>query len=200
MSASGMTSVSTTFRPDLVRSWLRSSRTVSRLPSTSSDPPATKPTTSTRWNGDVSIFGWIGVSTGISIVLEHDASAAAATRLTSSPAARAVIEFLEVVEVLLDRNVVRLERERLGVSLAGLLELPLVLVSDGEIVEGGGVGRIEFDGLLPAVERFLPEPLLGDFDSELHLGLCLLARPGSLGRDRKKCNDEDAEDKRLSHR
>ena len=64
-----MTSASTTLRFDLVRSWLRSSRTVSRFPSTSSDPPATKPTTSTRSNGEVSIFGWIGVSTETSIVL-----------------------------------------------------------------------------------------------------------------------------------
>ncbi len=59
-------SASITFSDDLVRSWLRSSRTVSWFASTSSLPPATKPTTSTRWNGDTSIFGWIGVSIGIS--------------------------------------------------------------------------------------------------------------------------------------
>ena len=34
--------------PDLVRSWLRSRRVVSRLPSTSSVPPEMNPATSTR--------------------------------------------------------------------------------------------------------------------------------------------------------
>ena len=66
MLASGRTSASITRRFDFERSWLRSSRTVSRFASTSSVPPPMKPATSTRWNGDTSIFGWIGVSIGIS--------------------------------------------------------------------------------------------------------------------------------------
>ena len=66
ISASGSTSASMTRRPERVRSWLRSRRTVSRLASTSSEPPAMKPTTWTRWNGDTSSFAWIGVSIGIS--------------------------------------------------------------------------------------------------------------------------------------
>ena len=66
ISASGSTSASITRRPDRVRSWLRSSRTVSRLASTSSEPPAMKPTTCTRWNGVTSSFALIGVSIGIS--------------------------------------------------------------------------------------------------------------------------------------
>ena len=49
-----------------MRSWLRSSRTVSRLASTSSVPPLMKPATSTRRNADTSIFGEMGVSIGIS--------------------------------------------------------------------------------------------------------------------------------------
>ena len=61
-----MTSASITLSDDFVRSWLRSSRTVSWLASTSSLPPATKPATSTRWNGETSSLGWIGVSIGIS--------------------------------------------------------------------------------------------------------------------------------------
>ena len=66
MSISGSMSASMTRSDDLVRSWLRSSRTVSWFASTSSLPPATKPATSTRWNGVTSSFGWIGVSIGIS--------------------------------------------------------------------------------------------------------------------------------------
>ena len=53
-------------RFDFERSWLRNSRTVSRLASTSSVPPAMNPAMSTRWNADTSSFGWIGVSIGIS--------------------------------------------------------------------------------------------------------------------------------------
>ena len=66
MSMSGRMSASITFSDDFVRSWLRSRRTVSWFASTSSLPPATKPATSTRWNGETSSFGWIGVSIGIS--------------------------------------------------------------------------------------------------------------------------------------
>ena len=51
---------------DLVRNWLRSRRTVSRFASSSSDPPAMKPATRTRWNAVTSSFGWIGVSMGTS--------------------------------------------------------------------------------------------------------------------------------------
>ena len=64
--ASGSTSASITRRLVFVRSWLRSSRTVSMFASTSSVPPAMKPATSTRWKADTSSFGWIGVSIGIS--------------------------------------------------------------------------------------------------------------------------------------
>ena len=66
ISASGSTSASITRSGDFVRSWLRSRRTVSRFASTSSVPPLMKPATSTRWNAVTSIFGWIGVSIGIS--------------------------------------------------------------------------------------------------------------------------------------
>ena len=66
VSISDTASASMTLRVDFVRSWLRSRRTVSRFESTSSVPPATNPTTSTRWNGDVSSFGWMGVSIGVS--------------------------------------------------------------------------------------------------------------------------------------
>ena len=66
MSISGRMSASITLSDDFVRSWLRSRRTVSWLASTSSLPPATKPATRTRWNGETSSFGWIGVSIGIS--------------------------------------------------------------------------------------------------------------------------------------
>ena len=51
LDAAACTSASITLSDDFVRSWLRSRRTVSWFVSTSSVPPATKPATSTRWNG-----------------------------------------------------------------------------------------------------------------------------------------------------
>jgi hypothetical protein len=67
-----------------VRSWLRSSRTVSMLASTSSLPPPMNPTTCTRWNGVTSSLAWIGVSIGTSYIdVQPAASATATARLAS---------------------------------------------------------------------------------------------------------------------
>src|SRR5882757_2787394 len=163
---SGMTSASMTLSDDLVRSWLRSNRTVSRLVSTSSLPPATNPATSTRWNGETSSFGRIGVSIGISKYEGPQATTAAASMaatLTNTRLllrvfawARAVIDFLEELKVLPNLHVVGLEVERLFVSLARFIELALVLVGDGEVVVRGGVRGVDFDRLLPAVDGFAP--------------------------------------------
>src|SRR5712691_7014100 len=147
---SGMTSASMTLSDDFVRSWLRSNRTVSRFVSTSSLPPATKPATRTRWNGETSIFGRIGVSMGISKYDGPQATAAAASiaarptkanllALRIGARARAVIDFLEELKILPDLNVVGVEFERFFVRLAGLVELPFVFVRDSEVVVGGGV-------------------------------------------------------------
>src|SRR5688572_10344202 len=147
---SGMTSASMTLSDDFVRSWLRSNRTVSRFVSTSSVPPATKPATRTRWNGDTSIFGRIGVSMGISKYEGPHATAAAASMAAVLATARlfafrvfclagAVIDFLEQLEVLTNLNIIRLEVERFFVSLARFVQLSFVLVGNGEIVVRGGV-------------------------------------------------------------
>src|SRR6266850_6062524 len=84
---------------------------------------------------------------------------------------RAVIDFLEQLVVLSHLRIVRVEFERLLVRLPGLFELPFVLVRNREIVVGGGVGRIEFHRLLPAVDGFPPEAALRNVDAELDLGL-----------------------------
>ena len=55
-----------TWNSELLRSWLRSNRAVSRLVSTSSLPPDTNPATRTRWKPETSSFGCSGVSTGTS--------------------------------------------------------------------------------------------------------------------------------------
>src|SRR5437773_3906094 len=135
---SGITSASMTLSDDFVRSWLRSNRTVSRFVSTSSLPPATKPATRTRWNGETSIFGRIGVSMGIS-KYEGPQATAAATSIAARPTnanllafrigsrARAVIDFLEKLEILTDLDVVGIEVERFLVRLAGLVQLAFVL-------------------------------------------------------------------------
>src|SRR5262245_21762183 len=62
-----------------------------------------------------------------------------------------VIDFLEELEVLLDLGVVGLEGDGFFVRLASFVQLSLVFVGDCEVVEGRRVGRVEFDGLLPAI-------------------------------------------------
>src|SRR5438477_2043112 len=173
---SGMTSASMTLSDDFVLSWLRSNRTVSRFVSTSSLPPATKPATRTRWNGETSILGRIGVSMGISKYEGPHATAAAASMaatLTNArllalrvfSRARAVIDFLEELEVLTNLRVIGLEVERFFVSLARFVELAFVLVGDREVVMGGGVRRIDLDRLFPPVDGFAPETPLRDVDA-----------------------------------
>src|SRR4051812_19659220 len=122
-----------TLSEDFVRSWLRSRRTVSRLVSTSSLPPATKPATRTRWKGETSILGRIGVSIGIS-KYEGPHAIAAPMSIAAIPTnvsllafrifrlARAVIDFLEELEVLANLRVVRFEIERFFVRLARFVE------------------------------------------------------------------------------
>src|SRR4051794_39469222 len=113
----------------------------------------------------------MGVSIGISNVSGPHATSPATPSAASRPpdsltarllflGASAVIDFLEQVEILPDFVVVRIQLGRLLVRLARLVELPFVLVGNGQIVEGRRVGRIELDGLFPAVGRFAPEPAL----------------------------------------
>ena len=52
-------------------------------------------------------------------------------------------------------------------------ELTLVFVRDGEVVEGGRVGRVDLHGSFPAVDRLAPETALRDVDPEFDL------RPGA---------------------
>src|SRR4029079_19303686 len=113
-SARGSTSASITRSGDLVRSWLRRSRTVSRLASTSSLPPLMKPATSTRWNAVTSIFAWTGSSLGVSCKPAQRtratpaARAATRTALLAAAALGAVIDFFEEIVVLPDRQVLRI--------------------------------------------------------------------------------------------
>src|SRR6185503_21230750 len=80
-----------------------------------------------------------------------------------------VIDFLEQLVVLADLRVVRVQFERFLVGLAGLVELPLMLVGNRQIIVGGDVGGIELGGLFPAVNRFAPQAALRDADAELDL-------------------------------
>src|SRR4030095_1134890 len=82
---------------------------------------------------------------------------------------RSIIDFLEELVVLSDLGIVRVEFERFLVSLARLFEHTLVHVRNREIVESRGVGRIDLDGLLPAINCFAPEAALRHVDAELHL-------------------------------
>src|SRR5450759_845012 len=199
ISVSGTTSASISVMLDLVRSWLRSRRTVSRLASTSSAPPAMNPATSTRWNGDVSSFGWIGVSSGISNTLVQVARASAATTLASGAAARAVIDFLEEIVVLADGHVLRVEFEGLVVCLARLLEHPFVLVRNRQVVVRRGVLRVDLCGLFPAIQRLFPEALVGDVDAELDLGLCVPMRAAGQRQPRAQREHQNSEGDGLAH-
>ena len=125
---------------DLVRSWLRSRRTVSWFASTSSVPPATKPATSTRWNAD-DIQLRLDRRLDRDLVVVRRRTPARWPRRSDGDERRAraycclcravaVIDFLEQLVVLPDLRVVRLELERLLVRLARLVELALVLVRD----------------------------------------------------------------------
>ena len=87
-----------------------------------------------------------------------------------------VIDFLEQFVVLPNLHVVGLDFERLFVGLARFVELAFVLVGDRQVVERGGVGRVDLDGALPAVDRFAPEPALRDVDAEIDLGFRIAPR------------------------
>src|ERR1700687_4680976 len=100
--------------------------------------------------------------------------------------ARAVIDFLEELKVLPNLHVVGVEVERFFVGLARLVELAFVLVRDGEVVMGGGVRRIDFDRLLPAVDRFPPETALRDADAERALLLRVAAGVGEYRSSRQQ--------------
>src|SRR4249920_2411204 len=170
-------SASITRSDDLERSWLRSRRTVSWLVSSSSLPPATKPATSTRWNADTSSFALIGVSMGTSNNSPPQATASTAHAAATAPRARrllvllrrAVIDFFEELVVLTNLGVAWLDLDRLLVGLARLVELALVFVGDRQIIERRRVGRVDFDGLLPAIDRLAPQPAQGDVHAEVDL-------------------------------
>ena len=99
---------------------------------------------------------------------------------------RPVIDFLEQLVVLTDLRVVRIELERFLVRLARFVELTFVLVGDRQVVERGGVGRVDLDGFFPAVDGFAPEAALRDVDAELDLRLGVAARV----RERRACGHD----------
>src|SRR5262245_4065311 len=99
---------------------------------------------------------------------------------------RSIIDFLEELVVLSDLGIVRVEFERFLVRLARLFELALVLVRNREIVEGRGVGGIDFDGLLPPVDRFAPQAALRHADAELHLRFRVFSRVGPRCGNRRE--------------
>jgi hypothetical protein len=128
-----------------------------------------KPAIRTRRTADTSIFGDSGVSIGTSKEFVHPPCAARRTRLGIVAALRAVIDFFEEIVVLTDQDVLGVERNRLLVRLARVLEAAFVLVADAQVVPRGGVRRIEFNRLFPAIRRLFPEAILRDLDAELDL-------------------------------
>ena len=111
----------------------------------------------------------------------HPASAptSARSRLPTVFLRGAVIDFLEEIKILPNHRVVRVELESLLVSRAGLVQLSFVLVGDSQVVEGGGVGRIDLGGAFPAIDRLPPQSPLRDLDAELDLFLGIAPLIGS---------------------
>ena len=64
-----------------------------------------------------------------------------------------------------------------------------MLVGDRQIVERGRVGRIDLDGLFPAVNRLAPQAALRDVDAELDLRLGVAARVGERRRRGHSASD-----------
>src|SRR4029079_19722526 len=89
--------------------------------------------------------------------------------------------------------------QRAFVGGARLVHLAFVLVTDREIVEGGGVGRVELGGFLPSVNRFAPETALCDIDAEAHPLAGLAAVVGMHRRRRQECEKGKSRRKTLNH-
>src|SRR2546429_936549 len=129
----------------------------------------------------------------ISYELGPQASAPAATTAASAPSAslrcffifsfcRPVIDFLEQIVVLTNLDVVGIKSERLIVGGTRFLELALVLVRNRQIVEGGGVRRVDLDRLLPTIDGLPPEAELRNADAEGDLLFRVAASIGKRGR------------------
>src|SRR4026208_1424669 len=140
-----------------------------------------KPAISTRRKAETSIFGARGVSRGTWKKLVHPPSAASTTRLAIVAALRAVIDFFEEIVVLTNQDVLGIERNRLLVRLARVVEPSLVFVADAEIVPRRCVGGVDFRRLLPPEQGFLPQTTLRDLDAKAHLRLRVGARVRKRG-------------------
>src|SRR5262249_55033943 len=176
-----------------LRSWFCRRREVSEDRSTSaSTRSVAKPAIRTRRKPETSSFDCSGVSTGTSTNEAQPAPRSprrsAALRALLALAIALVIGFPEQVVVLLDVDVVGPELHRALVGRSRLVELTLLLVGDGEVVEGGNVVGVELDRLLEPEACFQPEALLGDVDPELHF----IAAAVLGGRSR---NEEEPEER-----
>src|SRR4029453_16393745 len=112
----------------------------------------------------------------------HPAAASATTRLLVATTVLAVIELSELVVVVLDERVVRLELQGLFVRFARFLEAAELLVADAEVVPRRRVRRIDLDRPLPLRRRVTPEILLGDLDAVLDVLLGFRPLVGKQGR------------------
>src|SRR2546422_242856 len=113
----------------------------------------------------------------------HAAANTASARLRLVfPWTRPVIDFLEKLVVLTNLGVVRIELQRLLVRFPRLVELAFVFVPDREVVERGGVRRIELDRPFPPVDRLAPQAALGHTDAEFDLRFRLVAGRGERRR------------------
>ena len=150
-----------TLSDDFVRSWLRSSRTVSWFGVdvlAAAGHEADDQDALERRDVHLRLDGRLDRNlVVIGAARERDDAAHAQPRRSRArdllffALAGPVIDFLEKLVVLTDLSIVRVELDRFLVRLARLVELALVLVGDREIVERRRVGRVELRSLFPAV-------------------------------------------------
>src|SRR5437879_5773249 len=69
----------------------------------------------------------------------------------------AIIDFLKELVILSDLRVAGLELEGSFVGFSGFVELPFVLIGDGEVVERRRISGVELDGFFPPVDGFAPQ-------------------------------------------
>ena len=116
---------------------------------------------------------------------ERRTAATSAERQASDSLAafRAVIDFFEQIVVLPDHARCSDRARAPSRTPSAPCRTALVLVGDREVVPGGGVGRIDLDRLLPAVDGFAPEPFCATLIAELDLRLRVAARVGVQRQD-----------------
>src|SRR4030095_10619135 len=89
--------------------------------------------------------------------------------LRSVPGLGLLVVAVEVLIVLVDVPVARIDLHRLAVEVGRLFEVALGLAGDREIVQQAGILGGDLEVLFPSESRLVPQALLGGLHAEVHL-------------------------------